>query len=77
MKKVIIGLLFGFVFVFVLKYFVKQPSKGPSSRKVKRTIYYDDKKDQHYRFQPVTHVCPPSINVDAIEHSDDESSSCE
>jgi len=75
MKKVIIGLLFGFAFGFLLKFFLKQPPKGPSSRKVKKTTYYDKKSDQHYRFHPVTHICPPSINVDDFEHSDDESSS--
>jgi hypothetical protein len=46
--------------------------KGPSSRQIQRQIYRDNDTGQHYRFHPVPHVCPPSVDVTTLDHSDDE-----
>jgi len=73
-RQVIIGLMLGATLGWCFKrQYPNRPLKGPSSRSVKRTVYYDEDTKQHYRFHPVTHVCPPSIDVDALEHSDDSS----
>lgn len=47
--------------------------KGPSSSKIQKQIYYDEKSKRYYRFVPEYYVCPPSISaiIDDIEHSDD------
>ena len=76
-RQIVLGLLLGAMTGLWLKRRSaynsnKPPIRGPSSRKVKNTVYYDKVADQHYRFHPVTHVCPPSIDVDALEHSDDD-----
>jgi hypothetical protein len=43
--------------------------KGPNSLEIQKKIYHDAKTGNHYRFRPVPHVCPPSVDVDALEHS--------
>lgn len=78
-KQLVLGLMFGIVAGWLIKRSVtpteKRPVRGPSSKHVKQTIYYDQLTNQHYRFHPVTHVCPPSVDVDALEHSDDDDDS--
>ena len=46
--------------------------KGPSSNQVKREIYHDQITGKYYRFEPFVTVCPPSIDVTVLEHSDEE-----
>lgn len=73
-KQILLGLFIGATFGWWFKRTLhrdNRPVRGPSSRKVMSTVYYDKITDQHYRFNPITHVCPPSLDVDALEHSDD------
>ena len=72
-KHIILGLLLGasFGLWFKQKVNARPRVKGPSSKKVIRTIFHDKLSNQHYRFEPVTHVCPPSVDVDELEHSED------
>lgn len=48
--------------------------KGPSSRHIQKTIYYDNVNKQHYKFKAVPHVCPPCVDVMTLEHSSDDES---
>ena len=69
---VVCGILLGISIGVVVRYYHSRVYKGPSSKKIKRKIYYDDSTGQHYRFETVTYVCPPSVDVSVLEHSDDE-----
>lgn len=57
----ILGLIIGFAVQKNL-----QLRKGPSSTSVQQITYSKD-----HKFVPVIHVCPPSINPNDYEHSDD------
>jgi len=76
-RSIVLGLFIGAWFGWWFKSNLntaRRPVKGPSSRKVMKTVFYDKSSNQHYRFEPVTHVCPPSVDVDALEHSEDSDS---
>ena len=70
--KVVSGLVLGAVLGWWIKQRHQIVHKGPSSAHIKQHVYYDEDRDQHYSFHPVTHVCPPSVDIDALEHSSDE-----
>lgn len=44
-------------------------AKGPNSQKITQKTFYDEKTKKYHKFSVVTHICPPSINVDEFEHS--------
>jgi hypothetical protein len=74
-KQVILGLLIGVItgwWFKLIAHHPQRPIRAPSSRKIMSTVFYDKLTDQHYRFRPVTHVCPPSVDIDALEHSEDD-----
>lgn len=58
----IIGVLIGYFVTLLL-----QTHKGPSSRSVQKITYSKD-----FKFIPVIHVCPPSVDPGVFEHSSDD-----
>lgn len=45
--------------------------RGLSSSAVQRGVYVDRNTGRRYRLVPVVHVCPPTVDVDQLEHSED------
>lgn len=73
---VIFGLLVGFILCILLCRTGRNAiCKGPSSSSIQRHIFYDNLSNKYYKFEPITHVCPPSINIDEFDHSDDSDAS--
>ncbi len=71
--RIIFGLCIGVLAGYVcLNLTTKRIAKGPNSTQVRKQIYYDKYSEKYYQFEPITHVCPPSINIDELEHSDSE-----
>jgi len=69
--SIFLGSLIGLFLGYIIKRYRSSVHKGPSSTKIQQTVYQDDGKC--YRFTPVIHVCPPSVRVEEMEHSDDDS----
>jgi hypothetical protein len=71
--SILLGTTLGILFATLWKsYRGRSIFKGPNSRHVQQQIYRDDRTGQHYKFHPVPHVCPPSVDVTTLDHSDDE-----
>lgn len=65
----LLGVLLG---VIIIRFTKTSINKGPNSNLIQNIVYFDEKTNKHYKFRPITYVCPPSINVHELEHSDDE-----
>ena len=70
--SICLGLLLGGVLGGILLKKVPQVYKGPNSAHIKNTIYLDKDSNQYYQFDPIPHICPPSCNIDNLEHSEDD-----
>ena len=66
----ILGAAAGLMFSNLAK---KEIAKGPNSTQVRRHIFHDATSNKYYRFEPIIHVCPHSIDVTQLEHSDADS----
>jgi hypothetical protein len=74
LSKILIGTIIGVILGFIIKRRAFRFHKGPSSTKIQESIYHDITTNKRYRFEPIIYVCPPSINVEDMEHSDDSAS---
>jgi hypothetical protein len=68
--SIFLGSLIGLFLGYIIKRYRSSVHKGPSSTKIQQTVY-NDSSGNCYRFTPIIHVCPPSVRVDEMEHSDD------
>jgi hypothetical protein len=71
--SIFLGSLIGLFLGYIIKRYRSLVHKGPSSTKIQQTVYKYDGSGGCYRFTPIIHVCPPSVRVDEMEHSDDDS----
>jgi hypothetical protein len=72
-----LGLVFGFFVGLCLGFLAKRSErkrgfKGPSSTMIQNQIFSDQQTGRCYQFTPETHVCPPSVDVSAFEHSSED-----
>lgn len=72
--SIIIGLIVGWFIGVHVKHRHQRVIKGPSSNRIKRHVYHDTETGKYYRFEPYVTVCPPSVDVTVLEHSDDSAS---
>ena len=71
--RILLGLVIGCIIgILFTKLSHKPITKGPNSSHIRRHVFHDQIHNKYYKFEPVTHVCPPSIDVTEYEHSESE-----